>query len=111
MLGNSEIESIPSLKSQPYESVDLKIEFAAVMAHFDGTRREMTPIGPTIGYGSLPVGTDFHCHTHYEMIYVIEGIFTQHLEKVKYCLNAGDVTFLGKSIRHFEGSETKSTCL
>lgn len=111
MPGSSEIESIPSLKSRSYESIDLGIEFAVVMAHFDGQRREMTPVGPTIGFGPLPVGSEFHCHSHYEMIYVVDGIFTQYLENIKYCLNAGDATFLGKSIRHFEGSETKSTCL
>lgn len=106
-----EVKIIFSLGVTSYNSVESGREISVLMGFFDGARREMTSIGPTIGSGPLPVGTEFHCHSHYEMIYVLDGTFTQHLENVKYCLNAGDATFLGKSIRHFEGSETKSTCL
>ena len=107
----SNIESISSLGAQSFGVVDLGIEFSLVLAYFDGARREMVPVGPTKVPKSLPVGSEFHSHSHYEMIYVLDGTFMQHLENVKYCLNAGDATLLNRNIRHYEGSETKCICL
>lgn len=106
-----EVKIISSLGAASYSSVESGVEISVLMGFFDSARREMTSIGPRLYPTPMPVGSEFHSHSFYEMIYVLDGTFTQHLENAKYCLNAGDATFLGKSIRHFEGSETKSTCL
>lgn len=106
-----EVKIISSLGVTSYNSVESGREISVLMGFFDGARREMVPIGPQLLTSPMPVGSEFHSHSFYEMIYVLDGTFTQHLENAKYCLNTGDATFLGKSIRHFEGSETKSTCL
>lgn len=111
MPNTPEVKIISSLGAAPYSLVESGGDVSVLMGFFDRSRREIVPIGPRLLTSPLPVGSEFHSHAFYEMIYVLDGTFTQHLENVKYGLNAGDVTFLGKSIRHFEGSETKSTCL
>lgn len=102
---------ITSLNSQSFNYVDLDITFAMALAYMDGERRGMFPVRGASPEDMLPLGTNYHFHAHYEMIYVLDGTFTQHLENAKYCLNAGDATLLNRSIRHYEGSETKCTCI
>ncbi|MDO5425269.1 MAG: helix-turn-helix domain-containing protein [Eubacteriales bacterium] len=59
-----------------------------------------------------PRGTDghlknrFHQHESYELIYVLNGELTQHLENGVFPYRAGDVCFLDRNTRHFEGYET-----
>lgn len=59
----------------------------------------------------LPMDCKYHYHSHYELIYVLDGVLTQHLENTKYTLNAGDVTLMNRNIRHYEGVETDAVCV
>jgi len=47
-----------------------------------------------------------HRHDFYELVYVQEGVLTQHLEQSTSQLQAGDAMLLNCGVHHHEGSET-----
>lgn len=61
----------------------------------------------------LPSGnsTKFHKHSHYELIYVLEGEFTQHFENAVFRYQKGDACLLNRNIRHCEGFESECQIL
>ena len=105
-------KQISSLHADNFKYIHLSAPFMMLYGHMYGSRRWMSPIWPkNDGTDALPLGTNFHSHAHYELIYVLNGTFTQHLENSSYCLNAGDATLLNGQIRHAEGAETDCSCI
>ena len=47
-----------------------------------------------------------HQHSYFEMVYVLSGEMTQHLENGVFHYQAGDALLLNRNIRHYEGNET-----
>lgn len=50
--------------------------------------------------------TKYHKHSHYELIYVLEGEFTQHFENAVFRYQQGDACLLNRNVRHCEGFES-----
>ncbi len=104
------IEEQQSADTDYVDSVEV---FAMAFGYPYGKDRGMTLV--TADWGSsaerLPMTYQYHHHSHYELIYVLDGVFTQHLESAKYTLNAGDVTLMNSNIRHCEGGETDAVCV
>ncbi len=50
-----------------------------------------------------------HRHTSYEIVYVLDGEFVQHLENGVFRYQAGDTCFLNRNIAHREGYEGDCT--
>lgn len=107
-------KQISILNKKDFSYIQLDFPFVMASAYFHGEKRWMSPIWPkpdTPSSDFMPIGSTFHYHAHYEFIYVLDGIFTQHLENSIYCLNAGDATLLNSKIRHCEGDETDCNCI
>ena len=100
-----------SLKNSNY--VDVVVDFSLAFGYPYGEYRGMTSVIAENGskLDRLPMGCKYHYHSHYELIYVLEGVLTQHLGNTKYTLNAGDVTLMNRNIRHYEGVETDAVCV
>lgn len=107
-------KQISPLNKKDVSYIQLDYPFTMASAYFHGNKRWMSPICPNpvnSNHTTLPIGSSFHYHAHYEFIYVLDGIFTQHLENSVYRLNAGDATLLNSKIRHYEGDETECNCI
>lgn len=94
--------------------VNLGFPFSIAELVLTQNERKMTPIWPPVTASSLSkIEMNFflHSHRHYELIYVLEGTFTEHLENSVFTLNAGDATLLNSRIRHCEGNATECRCL
>lgn len=52
---------------------------------------------------------DLHRHPHYEIVYVLDGEFVQHLENGVFRYQAGDACFLNRNVAHREGYESDCT--
>lgn len=52
-----------------------------------------------------------HRHNFYELVYVQEGVLTQHLEQSTNQLQAGDAMLLNCGVHHWEGNESDCTVL
>ena len=52
-----------------------------------------------------------HRHDFYELVYVQEGVLTQHREQSTSQLQAGDAMLLNCGVHHYEGSETDCVVL
>lgn len=50
-----------------------------------------------------------HRHPHYEIVYVLDGEFVQHLENGVFRYQAGDACFLNRNVKHREGYESDCT--
>lgn len=50
-----------------------------------------------------------HRHPHYEIVYVLDGEFVQHLENGVFRYQAGDACFLNRNVAHREGYESDCT--
>lgn len=79
----------------------------AVIGPSSATLHPLWPPVKDAALATMPLCGEFHSHGHYEMIYVLEGAFTEHLEHSTYILNPGEATFLNSNIRHLEGRETE----
>ncbi len=114
---NSTIEKqeISPLTRTSVNCLKFDMPFFIMEGHVSKDKRWMKPVWPEDKYGEskkeYPLDKDFHYHGHYELIYVLDGVFTQHLENVTYSLNKGDATFLNNNICHYEGDETEFDCL
>lgn len=107
-------KQISPLNKKDFSYIQLDMPFAMASAHLYGKKRWMSSIWPKSdnpSHDDMPVGASFHYHAHYELIYILDGTFTQHLENSVYCLNAGDATLLNSKIRHLEGDETDCNCI
>lgn len=94
--------------------INLDFPFSIAESVLNHDERKLTPIWPPVTdmfFSEMKMNSFFHNHRHFELIYVLEGTFTQHLENSIYVLNAGDATLLNSRIRHFEGEETECRCL
>lgn len=60
------------------------------------------------GYAPRPQEA-LHCHASYEIVYVLEGEFVQHLENGVFRYQAGDACFLNRNVKHREGHESGCT--
>ena len=58
------------------------------------------------GDGATSRRVRLHRHAHYEVVFVLEGEFVQHLENGEFRYRAGDVVFLNRNVRHSEGYES-----
>lgn len=52
-----------------------------------------------------------HKHEYYELVYVLKGEMTQHLENGVFHYHQGDACLLNRNTRHYEGHETDCTLL
>lgn len=52
------------------------------------------------------VKAGLHRHTHYELVFVLEGEYIQRMENGNFRYRAGDVIFLNRSVRHGEGYDS-----
>ncbi len=105
-------KQIAPLSIRDFDYVQYDFPFFIASVYLYGSKRWLTPIWPAQPEPfAIPLGSSFHYHRHFELIYVLEGTFTQHLEKSVYRLNAGDCTFLNTQIRHYEGTETDCNCI
>lgn len=90
-------------------SIDFGLPFSIAEAHVVSGRGELMPKWPPIAdraFTTMPLCSTYHSHVYFEMIYVLEGKFTEHLENSVYILNKGEATILNSNIRHYEGCET-----
>lgn len=55
--------------------------------------------------------TPLHQHHFYELIYVLDGEMTHHLENGTFRYRKGDVCIMNPNIRHCEGHETDCTLI
>jgi len=95
-------------------TVNIELPFSVAESVITRQERKLTLIWPpatNLPFSEVEMHAFFHSHKHFELIYVLEGTFTQHLENSVYVLNAGDATLLNSRIRHFEGNETECRCL
>lgn len=94
-------------------AVETVVDFGLAFGYPYGEYRGMSMV--TGEHGSqldrFPMGCEYHNHSHYELIYVLEGVLTQYLENSKYMLNAGDVSLMNRNIFHYEGPETNAVCV
>lgn len=84
-------------QSSPFAITSLRIEQGRKL-HSNAARQnwELEPEGLAV----------FHQHSYYELVYVLEGEMTQHLENGVFRYQSGDALLLNRNIRHFEGAET-----
>lgn len=102
-------EQIKSLESSRFSSVETRsTDFGMAMAVIHKPKSNLFSIKNET---ERPLNQSFHSHINFEMVYVLEGVFTHHLEKAVYTLNAGEFTFLNNNIQHFEGRETDCYCV
>lgn len=82
--------------------------FMSYMTIADGRNREFGFLG---GYRTnhLQPRQDFHRHLHYEIVYVLDGEFVQHMENGVFRYRAGDACFLNPNVKHKEGFESGCT--
>lgn len=56
-----------------------------------------------------PKRDGMHRHPHYEIVYVLDGEFVQHMENGVFRYQAGDACFLNRNVEHREGYESNCT--
>ena len=89
--------------------VDFGLPFSIAEAEVASGEGFLYPLWPPVKNSQqkkLPLSNVYHSHSHFEMIYVLEGNFTEHLENSVYMLNKDEATILNSNIRHVEGTET-----
>lgn len=76
----------------------------------DSSSRYFNFLGGFDGRGLSPRPRDgLHRHPHYEIVYVLDGEFVQHLENGVFRYQAGDACFLNRNVEHREGYESDCT--
>ncbi len=107
-------KQITPISKEIIQYIQFDMPFFITSAYISKSERKLTPLWPAPTDPTLDsyiLDDSFHRHGHYEFIYVLDGVFTQHLEDSVYCLNPGDATFLNCNIRHFDGNETECSCI
>ena len=80
----------------------------AYMVIQDNQSADFQFLGASLSQGDGPTSrrVRLHRHAHYEVVFVLEGEFVQHLENGEFRYRAGDVVFLNRNVRHSEGYES-----
>ena len=102
------INSLPAeqfLRNQQYR------DFTIGLGMLHGEDSSMFYLNPDGTRYSFPLRPVYHAHDYYELIYVMDGVLTQHLEQSTSRLSAGDAILLNNQIRHKEGLETNCSCI
>lgn len=80
------------------------------MAISGGQSQEFHFLGKPDTISFAPRSKDaLHRHPHYEVVYVLDGEFVQHMENGVFRYQAGDACFLNRNVRHREGYESSCT--
>lgn len=106
-----EERTIPIFNAGQTESINVNRSFAAAIVRIENGKGELLPIRASGHQDSFSMGCIVHNHSHYELVYVLEGVFTQHLESSTIRLNAGDAAFLNCNIRHCEDFDSNCICV
>jgi len=80
--------------------------FSITFLRMDDGRKLHADVSRQTWDEEAPRPPEFHQHAYYEMVFVLEGEMTQHLEHGVFRYQAGDALLLNRNIRHFEGNET-----
>jgi len=97
-----------------YKTINIELPLSIAESVITKQERKLTLLWPPVTdmpFFKVTMAPFFHSHKHFELIYVLEGTFTHHLENSIYVMNAGDAILLNSRIRHFEGDETECRCL
>jgi AraC-like DNA-binding protein len=103
------IECVETKQIQSF-AVDFGFQFSIAEAHVVAGKGYLVPLWPPVkdkAFTKMPLCQSYHNHAYFEMIYVLEGKFTEHLENSVYVLNEGEATILNSNIHHYEGCETE----
>lgn len=104
-------QHLTPLPPQPFRRNEKHHDFVLGHGFYQGKNSHMYYLQPGGSRYDFPLQPVIHNHDYYELIYITEGIFTQHLEGSLFRLGAGDVALLNTRIHHCEGLETNCRCL
>ena len=98
-------EAINSEVPKPFSMLYMVQDKNQRRSRYVGSGEELKEFNKTPDEASKWV-PHLHNHPYYEVIYVMDGELTHHIEDGIFKYQAGDVCVLNRSVKHFEGSET-----